>query len=172
VGTLLGAACRADFTDADLGKVTDKLIDAALPEREKDAREAAVRESRGVHESSLADGSLVRFVATCDPEGAALFRQIFASPLAAPAPDADGPDPRTATQRRYDALLTVLGRGVGAPKGSPGTAKARLLVMVGLEDLAAMLLNRSGHSLTGEALSPATVRKLACTEVSHGLCKG
>lgn len=162
VQIVLGAACQPVFTDADLQKVTDKLISAALPQKEQEDRERSVRALRGVNESSLADGSLVRFVVTCEPEGAAFFRQVLRSPLAAPAPDAQGPDPRTATQRRYDALVTVLGRGVGAPAGSPGTAKAKLMVLVGLEDLAAMVLGGGAPLAGGPALSPTMVRKLAC----------
>ncbi len=161
VQILLGAASRPEFTDRDLQAVTDKLIAVALPAREAKAREQAVRESRGVHESSLADGSLVRFVVTCEPEGAAYFRQVMSSPLAAPAPDAEGPDPRTPTQRRYDALIAVLGRGVGAPAGSPGTAKAKLMLLVGLDDLTDMLLG-DGSTLDGRHLTPTVVRKLAC----------
>lgn len=162
VELILGAVSRVEFTDRDLSRVTDRLLSAALPEQEVAARERSVRELRGVHESSLADGSLTRFVVTCEPEGAAFFRQVMTSPLAAPAPDAQGPDPRTATQRRYDALVTVLGRGVGAPEGAPGTAKAKVMLMVSLADLEGMVLDQPGVTLDGSVLSPTVVRKLAC----------
>ncbi|TQL49533.1 uncharacterized protein DUF222 [Ornithinicoccus hortensis] len=162
VEIILGAVSRVEFTDRDLRRVADRLVSAALPEREVAAREGSVRELRGVHESSLADGTLTRFVVTCEPEGAAFFRQVLTSPLAAPAPDAMGPDPRTPTQRRYDALVTVLGRGVGAPQGTPGTAKAKVLLTVSLADLQGMVLDQPGVTLGGDVVPPTVVRKLAC----------
>lgn len=72
-------------SDKDLRAATDHLIAVALPERESEAAARACRELRGVNESSLADGSLTRFVITADQEGAAAIRAILRSPLAAPA---------------------------------------------------------------------------------------
>jgi len=99
---------------------------------------------------------------TADAEGAATLRAVLTSPLAAPAPDEDGPDPRSATQRRYDALMTVIGRGVSSPEGVPTTSKARLVVTMSYESLTRQLAG-TGASQTGEMLSPATVRRLACS---------
>jgi len=160
--TLLGVASDPGYTDGELARVTDHLLSVALTEAEHEAAAAAQRDLRGVHESSLADGSLTRFVVTADAEGAATLRAVLMSPLAAPTPDEDGPDPRSATQRRYDALMTVVGRGVSTPEGAPTTAKARLLVTMSYDSLNERLAGL-GFTHTGEGLSPRTVRRLACT---------
>ncbi|HKJ10851.1 MAG TPA: DUF222 domain-containing protein [Ornithinimicrobium sp.] len=162
VDTLLPVAADLRHRDADLKRLTDHLLGLALSESEHEARAQSQRDLRGVHESSLADGSLTRFIITAEPEGAAFIRSVLTSPLAAPSPDADGPDPRSATQRRYDALVTMLGRGVAAPDGAPSTAKARILVTMPFDVLTGQLTGL-GETLTGEVLSPATVRRLACT---------
>ncbi|MGB5936987.1 MAG: hypothetical protein WBG76_14110, partial [Ornithinimicrobium sp.] len=81
---LLDTAEASKFTDRDLKRATDFLISVVLPEKDHEAQAQDAREMRGVHESSLADGSCVRFVVTCDAEGAAVFRAIMSSPLAAP----------------------------------------------------------------------------------------
>ncbi len=162
VGILLPVAADPRYADKELAQVTDHLIGLALPDKDHEAKAKACREQRGVNESSLADGSLVRFVVTTDAEGAATIRAVLASPLAAPAPDADGPDPRTGTQRRHDALLTVIGRGVSAPGGVATTSKAKVVITMAWDTLKAQLTGL-GQTLTGDTLSPATVRKIACT---------
>lgn len=161
VQTLLPVASDPDFTDAQLRRVTDHLIAVALPEEDTEARVRAGRALRGVNESSLADGSLTRFVITAETEGAAMIRAVLTSPLAAPAPDASGPDERTSSQRRYDALLTVLGRGVAGSEGQPTTPKAQLVVTIPYDVLAGRVAG-AGVTGLGELLSPATVRTLAC----------
>jgi len=159
---LLPVAADVGYTDGELKRVTDHLVEVALTDAEQEEKTRAQRELRGVHESSLADGSLTRFVVTADAEGAATIRAVLASPLAAPAPDEDGPDPRSATQRRYDALMTVIGRGVSSPEGAPTTSKARLVVTMSYDTLTEQLAG-VGSAETGEMLSPATVRRLACS---------
>ncbi len=161
VEVLLSVATDSRFSDGELKRVTDHLLSVALEDKIHDAKERAVRQQRGVNESSLADGSLTRFVVTADAEGAALIRAILASPLAAPAPDADGPDPRTAPQRRYDALTTVLGRGVAGAEGQPTTPKAQLVVQIRWDHLRQQLTG-TGTTLLGDTLTPQAVRRLAC----------
>lgn len=162
VGIMLPVAAEARYSEKDLKQVTDHLLGLALPAKDHEATAKAAAQMRGVHESSLADGSVVRFVVTTDAEGAATIRAVLQSPLAAPTPDDEGPDERTATQRRHDALLTVLGRGVSAPEGTPTTTKAKVVITMAWDVLKAQLVG-VGQTLTGEALSPATVRKIACT---------
>jgi hypothetical protein len=160
--TLVSWAARPDVNDKELAVVAETLLTAALPREEAEARDKTQHDLRGVNESSLADGSLTRFIITADPEGAALLRAVLTSPLAAPSPDATGPDPRTATQRRYDALLTVLGRGVTSPDGVPTTSKARVMVTIPLTVLQKQT-EQAGLTLTGDLLPAATLRKLACS---------
>lgn len=150
VNLLMPVACQG--SDRDLRKATDHLIAVALSDKEKEARVEACRESRGVHESSLADGSLTRFIITADAEGAAAIRAILNSPLAAPSPCAEGDDTRTATQRRYDALLAVIARGVSSPGAAPSTSKAKIFVTIPLSallvSLAAPLTRPAGGCTT------------------------
>lgn len=178
---LLRAATRALFTEADLTRITERLIAAAIPERDHDARDRSAREARAVCESSLAGGALTRFVVIADGEGAGLIRSVMSSPLAAPTPDMEGlPDRRTPAQRRYDALIAILRRGVASPEGQPTTAKAQVVVTMPYDVLAAAVRARegdirgddpsaripdgfgAGSTASGDLLSPRTVRRLAC----------
>jgi len=161
VHLMLGVAAQARFNDRDLRRVTDRLTNTVLPDKDHENRAKAARSMRCVNESSLADGSLVRFVVTCDPEGAALIRSVLNSPLAAPSPDDTGPDPRTAGQRRYDALMTVVRRGIAGGDHMPTTPKATMNVTVRWDALL-QALTGTGETATGEELTPATVRRVAC----------
>ena len=70
-------------------------------------------------------------------------------------------DPRSATTRRADALLELIGRAVAAPEGVPRTPRTQLVVTMTLE---ALLERVRGTAVAdnGEVLSAATVRRLAC----------
>lgn len=162
VRVLVPVATDLGYSDRDLRVATDHLVAVALPEKLTEARERALHDLRAVHTTTSAEGDLTRVVITADPEGAATIAAILSSPLAAPAPDADGLDPRTATQRHYDALLTVLGRGVACPQGVTTTTKAQVMITMGLDALTGQL-SGLGHTLTGQTLAPSTVRKIACT---------
>lgn len=177
VALLVDTAATSSFTDRDLKRAGDFLLSTVLPEKDHEAQAEAAREMRGVNESSLADGSFVRFIVTCDAEGAAVFRAVMASPLAAPQPptpdaatDAAGTqgsdeqaekDPRSATQRRYDALITVFRRGLGGGEQMPTTPRAAVQVTIRWDVLRAEL-SGTGTTATGEVLSPETVRRIAC----------
>lgn len=158
---LMRIAADSEFSDKDLRRATDAMTSATLPEKDHETKERAVNELRGVNESSLADGSLVRFIVTAGPEGAALFRALFNSPLAAPCPDENVPDPRTASQRRYDALITVMKRGIAGGDSAPTAPKATVNVTIRW-DLLRRTFTGTGSTDTGESLSPETVRKMAC----------
>jgi hypothetical protein len=167
VGTLLGVAVEPRHSDRDLRRVADHLVSVVVPDRDHDSRARAASAMRGVHESSLADGSLTRFVLTCDADGAALIRSVLASPLAAPVPEqpgpeqTGGPDPRTASQRRYDAVLTVLRRGLAGGDSTPTSPKATVVVTIAWDTLRERLTG-TGTTATGDVLSPGTVRRIAC----------
>ncbi len=158
---LMSIAGDKDQSDKALRRATDRMTSAVLPEKDHDTKERAINELRGVNESSLADGSLVRFIVTANPEGAALFRSIFHSPLAAPSPDETGPDERTASQRRYDALITVMKRGIAGSDSAPTTPKATVNVTIRW-DLLRHSFTGTGTTDTGETLCPETVRRMAC----------
>jgi hypothetical protein len=106
------------------------------------------------------DGSL-RLRGRLDAEGAGWLLAAL-DPLAVPRPSAaDGPDPRSAAQRRADAL-TEVARLAAAADGMPTTGGARPTLVVTV-DLDALRARVAGGLLdTGVTLSPAEVRRLAC----------
>ncbi|MGC1207514.1 MAG: DUF222 domain-containing protein [Ornithinimicrobium sp.] len=161
VASLTAIAADTASPDKHLRVVTEHMMSTLVPDKDHEAREKAAHEVRGVNESSLADGSLIRFIVTTGAEGAALFRALFTSPLAAPCPDETGPDPRTASQRRHDALFTVLRRGLAGGDSAPTTPKATVNVTINW-DLLRQTFTGTGTTDTGETLSPETVRKMAC----------
>ncbi|GGF41647.1 hypothetical protein GCM10011366_06690 [Ornithinimicrobium tianjinense] len=76
-------------------------------------------------------GGMTRYTIDAPEDDAALLDGILAGPLARPVPGPEGtPDLRSAGQRRYDALLTVLGRGLGHPGAPPSTARASVIITV------------------------------------------
>lgn len=196
VALVLDAAARREtFTERDLTRITEKLVATAMSERDHEHRDQVSAVLRGVSESSLADGSVIRFLVDADPEGAGVIRAVMSSALAAPTPAPDGtPDRRTAAARRYDALITVLGRGMASPEGQPTTARTQLIVTVPFDLLAQAVRDGQagqgagavrdgqagqgaeavrdgqagqgafgpGFTATGDMVSPATVRRLAC----------
>lgn len=127
----------ATASDRDLKVATDHLVATALTDEQVEAAAQRAFAARGVRESSL-DGDLVRrFIITTDQEGAAIIKAIMKSPLCAPAPDEEGADLRTATQRHHDGLFTVLRRGISSPGSAPTTSKAKVFVTMPLSALMA-----------------------------------
>lgn len=118
------------------------------------------RRHRGLSRGWEDDG-LRTYLLKLDPEAAAAFEAAL-DPLSAPQTDAQTkmPDPRTSDQRRADALMEIIARGVQGADGVPLTTKAALVVTMQIQDL----VNRTGCGTTpaGDLLAPDTVRKLAC----------
>ena len=86
-------------------------------------------------------------------------------------------DPRPAHQRRMDALLDIIARGVSAPGEGPFTDKAKIVVTIDLDALREHVAHGRAHGgapawatrkkgggscLSGDVLSAATVRRMAC----------
>lgn len=126
-----------------------------------------------MHESSLADGSVKRLIITFGDDGDyEAVRAVLQSPLAAPASKAEVEatgveDTRAAGQRRYEALMTVVRRGVAGTKGQPTTPKAMVAVTIDFEVLKRMLSEAGdapgcGATLDGALVSADTIRRLAC----------
>ncbi|WP_181009956.1 DUF222 domain-containing protein [Ornithinimicrobium sufpigmenti] len=132
VQIMADAASNPDLTDAHLARACAELIRALLdnpPETEKTAEEL-----RSVTRRVLGEG-LTRFTIDAPDAAAAVLDGIITSRLAAPAPTtdetgADVPDPRTGAQRRFDALLTVINRGLSNPGAPPSTARAAVLLVI------------------------------------------
>ncbi|WP_151524029.1 HNH endonuclease signature motif containing protein [Serinicoccus kebangsaanensis] len=173
VTLLAGAAAQERFTEKDLDRVCRRLVAACTSRREQDERARAMHGLRDLHETSLGDGSVRRFVLTVgDDADCETIRAVLMSPLAAPASreeqEATGEvDSRTAGQRRYDAFMTVLRRGVAGTRGQPTTPKAQVMVTVTLDALREELAGvgsgaDAGRTVHGGALSAEEVRRLAC----------
>lgn len=166
-----GSDARVD--DAALQRTVEEFVRRCLPESEPDEHNKARRHLRDVHESSLVDGSVKRLIWTFgDDADYEAVRAILESPLAAPASqeeqEATGvAETRTPGQRRYDALLTVLRRGVAGTQGQPTTPKAMLMVTLDFEVLRQMLSEKAdrpgcGSTLDGATVTADSIRRLAC----------
>jgi hypothetical protein len=110
------------------------------------------------------DGSgLYEYRVVADAEGHAVLEAAIAA-LAAPRPSDGEPDLRPAGQRRFEALVEVVRRGVAGAAGIPSTPKAELFVSMDLEDLRRRLDAGTvvGSPDAGSLLGPETVRRLAC----------
>ena len=168
------AGRHPELDDQKIDLVIAKLLRECLPEKEHEERRQTQHELRDVHESSLADGTVRRIIMTFgDDADYESVRAILTSPLAAPASreevEATGEeDQRTPGQRRYDAMMTVLRRGVAGSKGQPTTAKATLIVTLDLETLRSQLSETGGQlpgcgaTVGGATLSAGSIRRLAC----------
>jgi hypothetical protein len=92
-------------------------------------------ERRRASFAPLLDG-MHRLEVLADPEGAALIDAVLAAGSAPISAD----DPRTADQRRYDALLgllrTAAEHGLAGPRGAPGALRPQVLVACTPEALA------------------------------------
>ncbi|WP_181009909.1 HNH endonuclease signature motif containing protein [Ornithinimicrobium sufpigmenti] len=174
VDLMASAGCNPDLDDRKIDLIIAKLLQECLPEKKHEERRRAQHELRDVHESSLADGTVRRIIMTFgDDADYQAVKAILTSPLAAPASreevEATGEeDRRTPGQRRYDALMTVLRRGVAGSKGQPTTAKATLIVTLDLETLRRQLsegggqLPGCGATIAGATVSAESIRRLAC----------
>ncbi len=102
----------------------------------------------------------IRLSGVVDVEGAAIIDAAL-QPLTRPNRGADGPDPRTPTARRADALIDVC-RIALAAGGLPdnGGTPPQLNVTVDFDALARDLA--VGQLDTGAQLSPSATRRLAC----------
>lgn len=174
VRLLADAGCNPLFDEGDVEAIVAALLRRCLPEKDHEERRKAAHQLRDVHESSLADGSVKRIIMTFgDDADYEAVRAILASPLAAPASRQERaatgePDLRTPGNRRYDALMTVLRRGVAGTKVQPTTPKAMLVLSIDFETLKRQLSESGGRepgcgaTLGGASVSAESVRRLAC----------
>jgi Domain of unknown function (DUF222) len=158
--------CR-DFDPRDVARLGRKLFEVVDPDG-ADAREARLLERqerearRRRHLTFGSDGfGLHHLRGQFDPESAAIIAAAldgFAKPLASTA---EGPDPRSPGQRYADALVEICRRQLASGDlPTRGGEKPQLVLTMSLDQL--MDSVGSGLLDTGDALSPETVRKLAC----------
>ncbi len=164
------------------GPVLEWLVDVASWGRPKDVRglrdrlvarygahgEFQAEDDRACERRSLsqpfADGTgLFEYTMVVDAEAKAAIEAAVHG-LSAPRPADGEPDRRPSGQRRMDALLEVVRRGVASAVGVATTPKAELFVTVTLEDLVrrtnAATVFGSGEA--GTLLGPETARRIAC----------
>ncbi len=130
--------------------------DRALEDNEK-----ALRALSSLRLTPLENGMLA-IRGQLDPEAGAILAAAL-DPLSAPRPTtANGQhDPRPPEQRRAEALIEICRRATAAGGNAPTTTKAQVVVLIGHDTLKDNLRG-AGFTLTAEALSPQTVRKMAC----------
>src|SRR6478672_1576044 len=146
-------------TDKELTLATRHLVACAVPERDTEALAAAQRQSRTLLERH-GPGGVSEFTWRLDPEGAAYVHAAIDA-LAGPSPSVEEPDTRSPGQRRCDALLTVLQRGIASADGVPATARTKVVVTVSHDQLVGALRGL-GRTVTDDQLTPAALRRLAC----------
>ncbi len=102
----------------------------------------------------------VRLSGVVDSEGAAIIGAAI-DPLAAPLRDVTGPDLRTPAARRADALVEVCRLALRSGElPDSGGQPAQVAVTIDYDALRRDLA--VGHLDTGQVLSPAATRRLAC----------
>ncbi|TPG19159.1 HNH endonuclease signature motif containing protein [Pedococcus bigeumensis] len=164
------------------GPVLDGLIDVASWGRPKDvrglrdrlvAKYGAAGEFQGEHDrlcerrslsQAFSDGfGLFEYTMVVDAEARATIEAAVQG-LSAPRPADEEPDRRASGQRRMDALLEVVRRGVGSADGVATTPKAELFVTVSLQDLVARSNAATvfGSGEAGTLIGPETARRIAC----------
>jgi hypothetical protein len=166
VADLLEQAPRLD--DRELARLVRLHTEQVSPPEDVDEdRLGRARESaRGLWFGAPTATGMVPMRALLDPEAAAVVKSAV-DPLSVPCPERDGhghtiaPDPRSPEQRRADGLLEVIGRGVAAADGVRVTDKAKVVVTIDFDTLLGRVVG-AGWAGTGEVLSAATVRRLAC----------
>lgn len=161
---LAKAAANQNLPDADLAKVCATLIRDLLDD--PPGRERAAEELRAITRRKVGEG-LTRFTIDAPDAAAASLEGIITSKLAAPGPTKDEhgddvPDPRTASQRGFDAFMTVVNRGMSNPGAPPSTARAAILLVVPF-DPATGRPSGVAHTPTGQLVGEANASQLACS---------
>lgn len=149
LGVLLGAARDEVVRTGPGGRVSGRVpgldereLAAAItqttrmlsPAKDLAADDERARSARSLTSHTDASG-LTRYKLVLDAEGAAIIDAAVAG-LSKPVKDPDGErDPRPATRRRADALVSIVGRGVSSP-GEVGTSdKAQVMVTISMASL-------------------------------------
>ena len=161
VEILMDAAANQKLDDKQLRRAAERMLELLLDQEEADRRERAAHEQRSVRIFRRANG-MTRIVVDAPAGPAAMIKGALTSKLAAPQPGPDGElDPRTTSQRAFDAFTTVFGRGLSCPEGTPQMPRATLFVTMKLDDLRGAT---RGHGVTlgGDMLSARQVRQAAC----------
>lgn len=160
--TLLAhAAIRDPLTLSKLGRHLAYVLD---PDGEKAlaAQEARLDAGRELFLSQADDG-FWHLRARFDPMGGAKLWSVVDA-LSAPAPSTeDGPDPRTAPQRRADGMIRLCEMQIENPDlPTRGGEQATVFVVTTLEGLEGRLGAAAPSFVDGAPISVAMLRRTAC----------
>jgi len=147
----------------DIRGIRKQLVARYGFDGEFQAEQDRLRE-RTAFSQPMDDGSgLFEYRLVADAESKAVIEAAVQA-LSAPRPADGEPDRRPSGQRRFDALVDVVRRGVASAEGVPTTPKAELFVTMDLSDLVARANAGTvfGSGDAGELLGPETVRRIAC----------
>ncbi|QDO87251.1 DUF222 domain-containing protein [Ornithinimicrobium ciconiae] len=160
-GIATAAAVDLGISDPELEIVCKKLVIDLLDDKPSDEAKETAQGLRCVKRSPLGRG-MTRFTVDAPDTDAPLFDAVLTGPLAAPAPDAEGnADLRSPGQRKYDALLMVLNRGLSNPGAPPSSARASVMVTVKADPTTGKPFG-AGVVNTGQILDAGQVGKFAC----------
>lgn len=147
----------------DVRGIRERLVARYGADGEFQAEQDRLHERRCLSQARDDGGGLFDYTMVVDAEAKAVIEAAVQG-LSAPRPADGEPDRRPSGQRRMDALLEVLRRGVASAEGVATTPKAELFVAVSLDDLVARA-NAASVFASGESgalLGPETVRRIAC----------
>ncbi|MGB9375902.1 MAG: DUF222 domain-containing protein [Mycobacteriales bacterium] len=144
-----------------LARAARALREALTTVPDSDQRLMRQHQRRELNRVVAADG-MVRWSGWLDPAADATVWAAI-GPLAAPRPASEtGPDPRSAGQRRADALVDLARIGLASAElPASGGVRPTVTVTVALDALTAASA-RPGLLPTGEALTAAAARRIAC----------
>ncbi len=166
-GIAVRAAARKDLSDRDLSRVCRRLIEDLLEEKTPGARDRAAHELRSVTSRKVGRG-LTRFTIDAPAGEAATISGVLTSALAAPAPvkDAHGqitePDLRSPGQRRFDALTTVINRGVSNPGAGPSQARSTVMLLIPFDPTTGGPGGGPAFTTNGDFVPPRAAAQHAC----------
>ncbi len=144
--------------DRVLAHINPDLADQQLRDR-LDREQHHAQQRRGFTLTPDGLGG-IRLTGVLDVEGAAIIDAAIA-PLTKPFRDASGPDLRTPAARRADALVDVCQLALRTGQlPAHGGQPAQIIVTIDLDALQREVA--VGQLDTGQLLTPATTRRLAC----------
>lgn len=165
-GIATDAAIDPQISDADLQVVCKKLLTDLLDEKPREETKDTAQALRTVSRRALGRG-MTRFTVDAPEVEAALIDGVLNGPLAAPVPDkaalddGGGLDLRSPGQRKFDALLMVLNRGMSNPGAPPSSGRASVMVTVTADPDTGKPAG-AALSNTGAVLDAAQAGRLAC----------
>ena len=149
------------LTEKELATAITRAGRLLKPDAELEGDDRREKAGRALFRSEGPAG-MTSYRVVLDSEGAAVIDAALAA-LSAPVTGPDGErDDRSAAQRRADALVEAVRRGVSSPGEMPKSDKAQVTVTIPLKDLVGEGARGGGVTMTGQVLAPSVVRRMAC----------